>query len=163
MAVGTHLLGRSVGDSVAPPLRGFVPYMGVSHRTLGELLRHYRKRKYSNLLTLAEELNTSKDVLSNYENDKSVPGHKMLLELIEKLEIPPVPLLMAIGYPIEPPKSADVQDAAVIAIRQLPISDERKDALIQVLRDAAHAQDLEQPPESPPKPVRPPRPARSSA
>jgi transcriptional regulator with XRE-family HTH domain len=82
--------------------------MGAERRTFGELLRHYRRLKYKSLERLADKLGTSKDVLSNYENDKVRPAHDVLLRLIDELDMPPLLLLRAIGYRVDVP--ADWRD-----------------------------------------------------
>jgi transcriptional regulator with XRE-family HTH domain len=125
--------------------------MEVERRTFGELLRHYRKQKgYTNLLRLAEFLGTSKDVLSNYENDKVRPGHEMLLRLINELDMPAAPALRAIGYPLD---EAKVTYEDLIAEDENLVDDDAKDFVRRALQNEYERAERRQKTEkaSPPK------------
>jgi transcriptional regulator with XRE-family HTH domain len=99
--------------------------MEAERRTFGEILRHYRRKKYSNLQALAEKLGTSKDVLGNYENDAVLPAHDILLRLITELEIPALPLLRAVGYPL----TDGPDDWVGFAVADKDLTDEQLKAL----------------------------------
>ena len=104
----------------------------IERRSLGELFRYYRKEVngISNMQDLADELGTSKDVLSNYENNKGIPEHRMMLNLIKRLGMPAEVTLRLAGYPIGELGAPDRQiDEAEAVLVGAPESDERNVAL----------------------------------
>lgn len=133
MAMSMPLVGRRVTDGFVPPVvRRSPPMAEIERRSLGELFRYYRKEVngISNMQDLADELGTSKDVLSNYETNKGIPEHRMMLNLIKRLGMPAEITLRLAGYPLGETAESDRHiDEAEAVLVGAPETDERNVAL----------------------------------
>src|SRR5680860_549020 len=106
---------------------GIIEHMSIMERTVGDVLRDWRRRRHFSQLDLAVEAEVSTRHLSFLETGRSQPSRDLLLRLADSLDVPlreRNALLLAGGFapvfperPISDPALAAAQEAVDLILK----------------------------------------------